>query len=752
MNNTTNHNLGQIEQADLLSLPVGEALILDACKDFVEQGITGDKLRKALQQQNGYNTLDPVSQDFIDNLVSQFPDKPDPITTAIASGDRIEVLKVAPQLAALPTIERGIFIEEIKAKYPSLNGTLRSALADEKRKAKIAESDGKDVADIAQEWTSHHADMWAYDANYDVWRVWTGRYWQEQAKNHLLDKYAKAALQENGKDINNQAGLNTFERIAEAYAVRDFDAKPGLINFDNGTLDIATRQLAGFEKDDNLTYCLDYAYNPHGSHNAIDAFLADVLPDSFAVAALMAHVGLSLMGDLNMHYFYCMIGSTRSGKSTILALINATCGAMDPKMFAGHSIFSRDVEGKRSRFKWSQKPIVCIDELPSEALREEELLKAMSAHSGVEMRGIGKDEQTNNRWKPKLVMATNDQPRYNDTSSAIKERAVFVELGHTIPKANRDARLFDKLSVEIGAWVVDCLDLAAQVLDIGFYPLSASMKELLDRIANEGNPLKDFVRTEAFIDGKAETRISTKTLHDEYKRYCDEHGHTRPMAANRLSTQLRTLDNRIITPAYPIRIDGKMQRGLQGIRLRTFEDPEVQPVYEDDPALRLRCLQREKSTVDASNQPDKPSQDALSTMSTVESAYFSQYKNELQVSKYIAGYRDENDRRSRRQGGVEQPDKPSQGVYDTKKPIVDIVDGRVHTCGNCHSVLPDDSKIHFCPGCGGKIVRTPLCAIDGCEEEYYSALDGRFLCVGHLAEEEYKLKTAKAAQNGRASR
>jgi hypothetical protein len=56
--------------------------------------------------------------------------------------------------------------------------------------------------------------------------------------------------------------------------------------------------------------------------------------------------------------------------------------------FAGPSLFSRELEGKRSRSRWVHRRIVCADEITAEALRDEELFKTMSAHGGVEMRGM----------------------------------------------------------------------------------------------------------------------------------------------------------------------------------------------------------------------------------------------------------------------------------------------------------------------------------------------------------------------------
>lgn len=614
-----------------------ETMLRAACMELVAQGLKGKRLMAELFARNE-RFPDPVSRDFIYVLCAQYQD---PIEAVIDSDDVKELFKIAPVLALLSGAEYGIALEQIKEKFGkrvNLND-LKHAVKDELRQIKVeADGEKRDVADIARDWASSHRDAWAYDTVYDVWRMWNGSYWEEQPKKHLLDKEAVAALQDAEETISTQAGLNLFERLAEADCIRDFKSLPGLINFANGTLERATGQLRGYSKDDNLTYCLPYGYNPYGSHPNIDKFLAEVLPDEYARRALMAHGGLALMGDLFMHYFYVLIGSPRSGKTTILALLNALCGVLDPYAFAGHSIFSRDIEGKRARYKWSKGKLTCIDELPAEALREEELLKAMSAHSGVEMRGIGRDEHTDNRWKPKLLMATNDQPRYSDHSSAIKERSLFAEIRQAKPKEEREAKLFaDKLYPELGAFAASCLDLAEQVLQRGYYPLSASMKQLIDRIANEGNPLKNFLQEECLIDGLKDTRISSKTMHEAYEAFCNERGHTRIMAQNTLSMTLRTMHPKIDVPPQPFWIDSKKQRGMRGIRLRTSEDPEGELFYSNDPPLVERCQQAQKETVDVLNEPVEGVDGDMSTMSTGKESYSTCSKQDIPYTQDSQG-------------------------------------------------------------------------------------------------------------------
>ena len=161
-------------------------------------------------------------------------------------------------------------------------------------------------------------------------------------------------------------------------------------------------QLRDHDKNDCLTYCLEYDYSPDAEHPTITNFLEMVIPDVYARQAYIAHTGLSLIGDMLMHYAGILYGPPRSGKSTLLNLTNVVCGVEDGD-YAGYTLFSPDLEGKRARYTRNRKRVVCIDELPVEALRHEETVKNMTAHSGVEQRGIGRDEEEGNKWRPSCL-------------------------------------------------------------------------------------------------------------------------------------------------------------------------------------------------------------------------------------------------------------------------------------------------------------------------------------------------------------
>jgi hypothetical protein len=462
--------------------------------------------------------------------------------------------------------------------------------AEAQRQEKAAAGEKPDVAHVAIQWALAHRESWAYDIDDHCWYQWTGSHWQplqeESGKPSPLDQDAITALTDAGIAVNSNQTLNCFRRVAASYSKRDLHTdQPNFINFANGTLDITTQQLHAHNRDDNFAYCLGYNFDPSGSHPHIDAFLATTIDDEHARQALIAHIGLALIRDTSFHNFCLLIGPPRAGKSTVLALKNAVCGMIaDPYRFAGPSLFGRDLEGKRARAQWVELRGVCVDELPGEALRDEECLKIMSAHGGVEMRKIGKDEKTDNRWYPKLLMSTNDTPHYKDVSGAIRERALIIECPHgPRPDNQQDKELWKRdLAPEIGAFAATCLRYALALKANGYYPRSAQMRRHLDEIEHFGNPLKSFIRECCVLEPGA--KLTVDALYKEYCEYTEGSGNS-PMAKNKMSSSIR--DMRIgVTVGEWMRWNGRPTRALKGIRLRNdFDGDPVDPAYPDDPLL-----------------------------------------------------------------------------------------------------------------------------------------------------------------------
>jgi putative DNA primase/helicase len=453
----------------------------------------------------------------------------------------------------------------------------------ERKKGRPPTTDVKDNAVIAAWWHEKYKGQVIYNKSNQAWYSWNGRYWENlqdtegQRKScYTIDKMVIALLDAKDIPVRSNAQIDNIIRLAAVKSQQDMPTRQNCLNFANGTLDIATLTKREHRKEDYLTHCLPYDYIP-GGHPVISKFLEEVIPDVHARQAYIAHIGLGLVGDTRMHYGGMIYGEPRAGKSTLLRLANAACG-IRPSDFAGDSLFSIDIEGKRSRYRWNTQKIVCVDELSVEALRNEGIVKDMLAHSGVEMRGIGRDEQKDNQWCPKILMAANEKPHYKDTTSAIRERIIPINVPNKRPKGKRDLELFDKMLPELGAFAHTCILHALAARKRGYYPMSARMQAVLEEMSGTGNPLKSFLAEECVLI--PDEQIFTNILYQAYSKYCDD-SRNKPLAKPNMTSALLEMGLGI-TPKSVRNKDNanKVERALIGLRLRQEDDP-----YDDDPTF-----------------------------------------------------------------------------------------------------------------------------------------------------------------------
>lgn len=426
---------------------------------------------------------------------------------------------------------------------------------------------GATIEQMIDAWAAKRDD-WAYDADRDAFYHWRGTHW-EQAKAIDVDAKCAALLKDAGRDTKGGAA-NDIQRFVKPKLARIFKAHEGLANFLNGTYDAKTGQVRPHDRADGLTSCLPFDFDLDPDFPVTQEFLEQTIPDPIARVCYMVFVGLAILGDTTRQNFLMLIGPKRSGKSTLLSLAQYASGNVDsPESYAGASLLSDETEGKRTRFKWVHNRLVAIDELKSEVMiKAEAMIKILSAHGGAEMRGMNKDEQTSNRWTPKLIMASNDSPRFIDNSGALQARMRIIrcpngKLGY------EDFSLFAKIQAEAGPFASRCTGIAAGILFHALpLPESLAMKEQKEDLGQQ-NPLKAYAQ-DRLVFGPAEKESQT-LMRADYLTYCLEHGY-KPMGAGRLFTALNDC-------GYDIGNKGWVAAGIKaytGVRLRNVgEMPKI---------------------------------------------------------------------------------------------------------------------------------------------------------------------------------
>lgn len=427
-----------------------------------------------------------------------------------------------------------------------------------------------DDLDFAIEFTNTYTN-YKFDEKNNCWRKWIDTHWAICESREEIKYLITHIIRDTSPTTSISAKkIESVLSIAQTRARATFQSKNSkkLINFENGTLDLESNKLNPHNENDFLTGVFPYSYDQDFNKDnckKIIKFLRETLKEKRAIENLVTHIGLALIQDTTFHKAILLLGKPRSGKTTALALVNLVCGLSkdDAFSFASGSLFDRASEGNKARVTWNDKPIVCIDELPVEALKNEETFKCMVAHSGVGMRQIYKEETINNRFKPKLIFTTNDIPILQDFSKAMSHRLFILDCNEE--KKNTNKKLLDSLLPELGSFANISLRLAKRAIETGDYPHPDYSQDRIEEISLLSNPVKRFVKYCCISEEN--NWISNTKLYEAFKAYCIREG-INPINSIWLTRKL--LDLGIGYKSFT----KDNVRGIQGIKLLPdYEDP-----------------------------------------------------------------------------------------------------------------------------------------------------------------------------------
>ena len=326
---------------------------------------------------------------------------------------------------------------------------------------------------LALRFAELHANDLRYVAAWGRWLWWDGMRWQFDntlASYDLVRKICRAAAAECNKVkiatvLASAKTVAAVERLARsdrriAATVGQWDTDPWLLNTPGGIVDLRTGKLRPHGAAAYMTKITAVAPVAN-STPTWTAFLKRITGgDAELVAFLQRMAGYCLTGLTSEHALFFIYGTGANGKSTFVNTVTAVAGdyhrTAPIETFTASSVerHPTDLAGLRG------SRLVTSVETEEGRRWAESKIKALTGGDKIAARFMRQDFF---EYEPtfKLMIAGNHKPGLRSVDEAIRRRFNLIPFTVTIPPAERDPDLAEKLKAEwpgILAWAINgCL-------------------------------------------------------------------------------------------------------------------------------------------------------------------------------------------------------------------------------------------------------------------------------------------------------
>lgn len=366
-----------------------------------------------------------------------------------------------------------------------------------------------------------------------AWRdsgVWRGL--DDQAVKQRIHRVV------NDNEITGNVVDSTLKLVRTESFVDDvaFGAPFDGINCLNGELQFDGGQwrLQPHRRDRYLLSQVPAEYDPTADAPRFCQFLAEVFegdPDSVEKQWLVLELmGYTLLTSCRYEKFAILIGSGANGKSVLLELIKALCGAENVAAVAPDKL-----DNSFQRAYLHGKYANLVTEIAEGAVINDAALKAITS---------GELTTAEHKFRSPFSFApyatcwfgTNHMPHTRDFSDALFRRACVITFNNKFEGSKRDPLLKEKLVDELPGVLRLALEGLAGVISRGQFTEPGSMLEAGREWRQEADQVAQFVEDCCRI-GSGET--PKKTVYENYKAWAAENGIMRTLAQRSFTNRMR---------------------------------------------------------------------------------------------------------------------------------------------------------------------------------------------------------------------
>ena len=305
----------------------------------------------------------------------------------------------------------------------------------------------------------------------------------------------------------------------------ELDADPEILNVRNGTIDLRAGQLRPHNPADLCTMQVPIAYDPDAWSELWEQCLETWQPDEEMRNYLQLEAGAAATGysteTLSVHW-----GGGANGKSRFWGAIADTLGPYSVVPHKSLLVAQRHEQHGTEIAKLFRKRLAVASETDAGARLADERIKNLT----------GNDRQTGRRMREDpwefapshtLVLFSNHKPQVQGQDEGIWRRLRLIPWAVTIPEADRDERLAEKLRRERNAVLAWIIEGARRYLNDGL-AAPDTVRKATEQYRSEENVAKRFVDEQLTITGRGDHFTKSSDIGREAETWAEAEGINTP--------------------------------------------------------------------------------------------------------------------------------------------------------------------------------------------------------------------------------
>jgi len=327
---------------------------------------------------------------------------------------------------------------------------------------------------LASHFVDEHGDNWRFVRRWASWFEWDGDGWRQDetgkvdslavmvTRQSLYWPEAAALTPKERRQVNKRSTAGAVRDIASSNAkiaarMDQWDTDPWLLGCPGGVLDLKFGKMLEAEREQYITKRCAIAPATGQPARWLEFLKRVTGGDQSLIDYLQRFSGYSLTGDIGEHSLAFLYGTGANGKTVFLQTLSGILG--DYAVSAGIETFTETKNERHSteiaRLRGAR--LVVTEETDSGGRWAEGKIKRLTGGGTISAHFMRQDDF---EFVPqfKLLVAGNHKPQLRSVDEAIRRRFHMVPFAVTIPVAERDHSLMDKLKSEwpqILGWMLE---------------------------------------------------------------------------------------------------------------------------------------------------------------------------------------------------------------------------------------------------------------------------------------------------------